>query len=146
MTATIIDTPAAMAKLLSSLAWLEDEPPSLYLDIEGTDLSRSGTIAIVQLYVAPLDAMYLIDIITLGDAAFSTRSADNISYTFKEILESTAFVKVFFDVRSDSDALFNLYGVRLARVHDLQLMELAVRRGSRAGLTGWQSALNMMAS
>ncbi len=33
----------------------------------------------------------------------------------------------FYDVRNDSDALYNLYGVNLNNVYDLQLLELANR-------------------
>jgi exonuclease 3'-5' domain-containing protein 1 len=36
-------------------------------------------------------------------------------------------LQYFFDVRSDSDALYNIYGVSLANVYDLQLLELAGR-------------------
>lgn len=39
---------------------------------------------------------------------------------------------MFFDVRNDSDALFSLYGISLAGVQDLQLMELATKRQGRS--------------
>ena len=40
----------------------------------------------------------------------------------------------FYDVRNDSDALYNLYGISLNNVYDLQLLELANRlsRGKNA--------------
>jgi exonuclease 3'-5' domain-containing protein 1 len=39
--------------------------------------------------------------------------------------------QVFYDVRNDADALYNLYGVNLKNVYDLQLLELAVRHSLR---------------
>lgn len=47
-------------------------------------------------------------------------------------------------MRNDSDALYNLYGVCLAGVYDLQLLELAVRlsRGARVRfLSGLKAAI-----
>lgn len=38
--------------------------------------------------------------------------------------------QLFFDVRSDADALWNLYGVTLANVYDLQLLEVAMKRST----------------
>lgn len=37
-------------------------------------------------------------------------------------------VQLFYDVRNDADALWNLYGVGVANSYDLQLLEVAVRR------------------
>jgi exonuclease 3'-5' domain-containing protein 1 len=34
-------------------------------------------------------------------------------------------------VRNDADALFHLYNIELANVHDLQVLEVAVRRSSK---------------
>ena len=45
--------------------------------------------------------------------------------SLKAILESPKTPKVFFDVRMDSDALYALFGVKLAGIIDLQLMEVA---------------------
>ena len=47
--------------------------------------------------------------------------------TFKSILESPTIIKVFFDVRNDSDALYSHYGIRLAGIEDVQLQEVASR-------------------
>lgn len=37
-------------------------------------------------------------------------------------------IQLFFDVRADADALWNLYGVKVANVYDLQLLEVAMKR------------------
>lgn len=67
--------------------------------------------------------MYLVDVTTLGRSVFDTAGSDK--RTLKHILESEDTIKVFFDIRNDSDALFSLCGVRIGGVEDTQLMELA---------------------
>ena len=37
-------------------------------------------------------------------------------------------IQLLFDVRNDADALFNIYGIELANVYDLQLVDVASRR------------------
>ena len=109
--------------------------PNLFVDLEGTNLGRKGTIALVTILVANRSRVYLVDVTTLGSAAFTTEGSDGS--TLKSILESREFIKVFFDVRNDSDALFGLFGVNVARVHDLQLMELPLHEpGYRGFLNG----------
>lgn len=124
----VVDNISGLKALLDELATINISPapldaPCLYFDIEGTNLGRNGTIAIISLFVLPKTSTYLIDINTLGSAAFTTKGSQE--YTLRGILESPNISKVFFDVRNDSDALFSLFGISLAGVQDLQLMELA---------------------
>lgn len=130
----MIDTPEAMASLLDSLVDLPNQPPSLYIDLEGITLSRHGSISILQLYVLPKLETHLIDIHKLGSAAFTTPSTNG--NTLKAILESPTITKVFFDVRNDSDALFSLFNIHLTGICDIQLMELATRNFSRRCVNG----------
>jgi exonuclease 3'-5' domain-containing protein 1 len=124
----LIDTATAMSALVDILDSQPTTPPSLYIDLEGVNLSRHGTISILQIYVLPRRQAYLVDIRILGDKAFSTPSSPGpTGRTFKEIPESETVPMVFFDVRNDSDALFSHFQIRLAGVQDLQLMELATR-------------------
>ncbi|KAK0664611.1 ribonuclease H-like domain-containing protein [Cercophora samala] len=124
---TIIDTPELLSELLGTLINLPVRPPSLYLDLEGQDLSRRGTISIIQIHVSPLRHTYLTDVHTLKEKVFSTTGkSDDENITLKTILEDATIPKVFFDVRNDSDALYHLYGVSLAGVHDIQLMKFAL--------------------
>ncbi|KAH8749593.1 ribonuclease H-like domain-containing protein, partial [Hyaloscypha finlandica] len=102
--------------------------------IGGVNLSRHGSISILQVHFSPNNRTYLIDIHILGDAAFSTAGASG--QTLKGILESDSIPKVFFDVRNDSDALFSHFGIKLASVHDIQLVELATRSFSRRCVNG----------
>ncbi|KAL2168304.1 hypothetical protein VTG60DRAFT_169 [Thermothelomyces hinnuleus] len=126
----LVDTAAAVSALVDVLYAQPTAPPSLYVDLEGINLSRYGSISILQIYVHPLDRAYLVDIHTLGRTAFCTpgaASAASAGRTLRDLLEDGAVPKVFFDVRNDSDALYSHFGVRLEGVVDLQLMELATR-------------------
>lgn len=96
--------------------------PRMYFDAEGNNLGRHGTLSILQVYVLPLDHVYLIDVTTLKGAAFDTPGKAGL--TLRMILEDPAVLKVFFDVRGDSDALHALHSIELRGIHDLQLMQL----------------------
>ncbi|KAK0612665.1 ribonuclease H-like domain-containing protein [Bombardia bombarda] len=130
----LIDTPAAVSTLVDALDGQPTTPPSLYMDLEGINLSRHGSISILQVFVLPSRQTYLVDIHTLGDKAFSTQGANG--RTLREILESDATPKVFFDIRNDSDALYSHFHIKLAGIQDLQLMELATRTFSRKFVNG----------
>ncbi|OAF60358.1 hypothetical protein VC83_03560 [Pseudogymnoascus destructans] len=130
----VVDSPNALLYFLDSAQNLPVKPPSLYLDLEGIRLSRHGSISIISLYVIPTAKIYLIDIYTLGGAAFSTTNSNSVS--LKTVLESPAIPKVIFDVRNDSDALFSHFQISVDGIKDLQLMELASRMGNRAYVAG----------
>jgi len=155
---TFVSTASDISALLSCITDLPTSSPSLHIDLEGAKLSRDGTISLLTLYVLPTDTVYLIDIVKLGAAAFSTptistpatspasvsetavgkqASPTSPALTLKSILESPTIPKVLFDVRNDSDALFAHFDIALECVDDLQLMELATRvRKSRQYLAG----------
>jgi len=121
----LVDTPVGIVTLVDTLIGLPTSPPSLYIDLEGINLSRHGSISILQIFVSPSSRTYLVDIHTLRNKAFSTCGQGGC--TLKEILESGVIPKVFFDVRNDSDALYSHFHINLAGIQDLQLMELATR-------------------
>lgn len=138
MAYTITSTLSQMTALLNSISTSASTTlsPSLYFDVEGVNLSRRGSISIIELHYQhpsyPESAhTYLIDIHTLGFLAFSTLTAEGVS--LKTVLESPTTAKVFFDVRTDSDALYAQFGIRLAGIIDLQLMEV----GSRSRYVVW---------
>ncbi|SPO04166.1 uncharacterized protein DNG_06849 [Cephalotrichum gorgonifer] len=130
----LVDTPEAVSALVDVLHGLPVRPPSLYIDIEGVNLSRQGTISILQVFVRPKSRTYLVDIHILGNKAFATPGANG--GTLKQILESETIPKVFFDVRNDSDALYSHFHIRLSGIQDLQLMELATRTFRRSHVNG----------
>ncbi|PWY96532.1 ribonuclease H-like protein [Aspergillus sclerotioniger CBS 115572] len=135
----IIATSYEVAELVDRLVNLPVSPPSLYIDLEGVNLSRHGSISILQIYVRYLNETYLIDIYTLQEVAFSQKGTNG--NTMRDILESSTIPKVFFDVRNDADALYHHFGVTLAGVQDLQLMELAAHDHRRPIVNGLKRCL-----
>lgn len=124
-TVVFVDSVPSLIALLNGLE--RSIRPGLYIDLEGIEFSRHGSINIFCLYLEAHDIVYLIDVHTLGKATFSTASSNGLS--LKIVLEFPLVAKVFFDVRNDSDALFAHYQISLDGVGDIQLMELATRRG-----------------
>jgi exonuclease 3'-5' domain-containing protein 1 len=134
MKSELIDTSSLLKAFLEGLTNIEGEPPSLYVDLEGNNLSRDGTLSLVTILVEPRDKVYLIDVTTLGRDAFDVTASNGSSV--RSILESDDIIKVFFDIRNDSDALYSLYGVRVRGIWDLQLMELASRDFAKKNVNG----------
>jgi len=142
----IIETPEAVTKLVDRLTLILgthletlETSPVLYIDLEGVNLCREGTISILTLLLHESgfsQQTYLVDVQTLGAQAFTTAGAEEL--TLGDILEDPDTPKVFFDVRNDSDALFAHYGIALQGVEDVQLMESATRKDaySRKHLSG----------
>ena len=139
----IVDTTEQIADLVDWLTFRHAPPvpysPTMYIDLEGVDLCREGSLSILTLLIdtgIPTRRVCLIDVHTLGAQAFNTAGAKRT--TLKDILQDEKIPKVFFDVRNDSDALFAHFGVALQRVEDVQLMESATRKttASRRFLSG----------
>lgn len=102
---------------------------TLYLDLEGFNLSRHRTISTITVLAHPSNKVRLIDVVTLGSRAFSTASKDG--RTLRSLLEDQSVPKYIWDVRNDADALWSHYGVGIAGVLDMQLLENASRPGDR---------------
>ncbi len=115
--------------LIQTIQNLPTDSPSIYIDLEGIRLSRQGSISLITIFAQSRNCAYLVDVHSLQSSAFSTEAPDGT--TLKSILESPAIIKVFFDLRNDSDALHHHYGVRLRGVEDVQLMENARRPAAR---------------
>ncbi|TDZ13982.1 hypothetical protein C8035_v002944 [Colletotrichum spinosum] len=130
----LVNTAAGVASMADGLLDLPISPPSIYVDLEGENLSRMGTVSILQIYASSKKHTYIVDVRLLGAQAFQTNGAKGVS--LRHILESPAIPKVFFDVRNDSDALYSHFRVDLDGVHDLQLMELATRSFNRRNVAG----------
>ena len=123
----MITTTSALTSFLDTLPQPNTSTqPTLFIDLEGTNLSRHGTLSLITILVEPRHKVHLVDVHTLGKTAFTTPNTNNTT-SLKQILESETTTKVFFDIRHDSDALFGLYGIRVSGIEDLQLMELASR-------------------
>ncbi|ESZ93891.1 hypothetical protein SBOR_5712 [Sclerotinia borealis F-4128] len=133
----IINTAKQIGDLVDCLVLCHASPkpyePIMYIDLEGVNLCREGSLSILTLLIdtgIPSISVYLIDVHLLGSQAFNTTGIKR--RTLKEILQDENISKVFFDVRNDSDALFAHFGVALQGVEDLQLMESAMRTTTRS--------------
>lgn len=73
---SFINSNSAVTDLTDLLVDIPTNPPSLYLDFEGIDLSRQGTISNLQVLVATHSRACLIDINTLGSEVFSSAGAN----------------------------------------------------------------------
>ena len=139
MATTVVNTAFLVRKMLDEISCLQSSlTPSLFLDADGRSLCRTGPLAILELHCdTPAQSRtYLIHVHFLEDRAFSTLSTNGL-YTLKAILEDPATPKAFFDVRMDADALYNQFGIALAGVIDVQLMELSARAKIDGGSDGW---------
>lgn len=125
----VVDSQTTHLALLNNLSSIPTNPPSLYLNIKGINLGRHSSMSILSLYLRTENITYLVDIHQLGGAAFTTANSRGTS--LKSVLESPTIPKVVFDIRNDSNALFSLYGISVKGIHDIQLMELATREGSK---------------
>lgn len=134
MEVTLVDSEPLVIDLIDDLDNLPTQPPSLYLDIEGVNLSRNGSISIIQIFVLPKSHIFLIDIFSLQEKAFCTSNRSGTD--LRSILESALVPKVFFDVRNDSDALFAHFQISLQGIQDVQLLEIATRSYSKGWVTG----------
>lgn len=127
MAPIIVDTVSKLRSLLIHIAErLRLERNQLFfVDLEGVNLGRHGSIAIMQLLMPPSPLVYLVDVHVLGDQAFQYATNDNLSLA--TVLASSTVFKVFFDIRRDSDALGALFGVKVAGIIDIQVLEYATR-------------------
>jgi exonuclease 3'-5' domain-containing protein 1 len=127
---TLIGNISELRKFLSVLS----KSSALYLDIEGWNLSRHGTVSIITILAHPSNQAQLIDISALGDLAFSTESQDG--KTLRSTLEDHSIFKYIWDVRNDANALWFHYGVSLGGTTDLQLLENASRSDDKTYVRG----------
>lgn len=77
-----------MAMFIGSLADLPADPPSLYIDLEGPNLFRKGSISKIGVLVFPTKHVYLLDVYSLKNMAFMICGKGG--KTLKNILESAA--------------------------------------------------------
>ena len=103
---TYIDTAAGLQSCLRSIlsarkvaiqTKINPHTPLLYVDIEGNDLCRYGTISLIQIYVPLVNTTFVLDVLVLGKEAFTTSVIEEEEMTLKSLLESPEIVKCFFD-------------------------------------------------
>ncbi|KAJ4353165.1 hypothetical protein N0V95_003594 [Ascochyta clinopodiicola] len=126
----LIENISELRKFLSVLS----KSSALYLDIEGWNLSRHGTVSIITILAYPANQTQLIDVSALGGLAFSTASEDG--KTLRSVLEDHSICKYIWDVRNDANALWFHYGVSLGGITDVQLLENASRSDDKTYVRG----------
>src|SRR5271168_985159 len=72
MAYSFVDSPASVSLFVDSLKDLPADPPSLYIDLEGENLCREGSISLLVVLVFPKNHVYLIDVHNLQASAFTT--------------------------------------------------------------------------
>lgn len=143
MEVEMTDKPATLSTFIENLP----KDSTLYVDLEGNNLSHHGTLSLITILVEPRPTVHLIDVTILGKEALSTPSGNGSGssiegqQTHQQILESSEIPKIFFNIRNDSDALFSLFGIRIAGIEDLQLMESGTRTGSKRLIKGLAKAI-----
>ena len=93
-------------------------------DCEGVKLSRTGKIMLLQIATSNPSKIYLLDLLTAGGDEIFNKGG------LKKIVESPEILKLVYDVRMDSDALFHQHDVLMQNVLDLQILDIAIRRAS----------------
>lgn len=94
---------------------------TLALDLEGVALSRHGEVSVLQAATGRHGDVYIFDITTLGPEGFEG------ALSLRTLLECPTITKLFWDLRSDLNALHFIYKVLPTNVLDLQVMECAHR-------------------
>lgn len=84
------------------------------MDIEGIDLCRDGEVCIIQIGTSA-GKVYLFDIVKLGQDAFNRGG-------LRTFLHSDRTMKVIYDGRSDSDALWHQFQTNIVQAYDLQVL------------------------
>jgi hypothetical protein len=102
--------------------------PSLSVDTE-------GEISLLQILVHAVNKVYIIDCTNLGALVFTTciSTEQGVETSLKTIFESPQIIKLMWDCRGDSSMFHTFHAVTLRCVLDVQLMDLATRRGHRGG-------------
>lgn len=122
----IVDTPEQLSELVDTLWLCGGLVPMVVMDCEGFNDYRLEC-DVIEIYHIPSDHLYLIDIFVLGTDILNLRSAVH-KYTLAAFLESDAHLKLIYDCRQDSNALFMSYNIQLDGVVDLSLMVTELRR------------------
>ncbi|CZR56150.1 uncharacterized protein PAC_06038 [Phialocephala subalpina] len=108
---------------------------SLAIDLEGYEFGRYGILSSIQFTFAHRPHIgYVVDVLQLKEKAFHIVGKNGLSVQI--VLEDADIWKSIFDGRQDSAILHGQWGVKPAGVIDLQLMELASRKGNKYYLSG----------
>lgn len=85
--------------------------PQVFVDCEGNNLGRSGTLSLLQIYLAPHDRTWIFDVTILGDKVFNTDLKGN---TIRSILQDKYIYKCFWDVRNDRYVMHLIFTIPIS--------------------------------
>ncbi|XP_052072720.1 piRNA biogenesis protein EXD1-like [Mytilus californianus] len=109
-----VDTKDKFIEVIKELQEKIKNKQMIAVDCEGVDLSRFGSVTMIN--IGTQDLVYLIDILKIGNSVFD----DGL----RSILEDSGLEKLMFDCREDADALLHLHKVKLDGVLDVQILEV----------------------
>ncbi|VDI46491.1 exonuclease 3'-5' domain-containing protein 1 [Mytilus galloprovincialis] len=112
-----VDTKDKFIEVIKELQEMIKIKQMIAVDCEGVDLSRFGSVTLIN--IGTRDLVYLIDILKIGNSVFD----DGL----RTILEDSGIEKLMFDCREDADALLHLHKVKLDGVLDVQILEVSNR-------------------
>lgn len=118
---SVVSTSEELKAFLSSIK----PGDTIYLDLGGKGPGRNRTITLATVLIHPQNLTHVIDVQTLGESAFGTKSEKGES--LKSMLENPGIAKCMWDVRNNADALWAHFRVALTCVTDIQLLENASR-------------------
>jgi len=116
-----IDTASDSKEFKEFVESLREQKVIAY-DCEGVKLSRTGKITLLQIAIP--GKIYLIDLMKLGGEEVFVKGE------LRDILQSDQILKLAYDVRMDSDALFHQHNVLIKNVLDLQILDIGIRRAA----------------
>jgi len=122
----VVDTAAKAGCLVDELMALPIPYRKMYMDFEGINLSRNGSVCIGQLSTPGTACVHLLDFVMLPNVLEIKGSADR---SLRNLMEDEAWVKFIFDPRNDVDCLYHTCGgVFPKNVICLQLCDVAKDR------------------
>ena len=132
---SLVDTVEAEDMAIAKILECVPNGP-LAVDCEGIDLGRSGELCILQVGCVTKSSavvFFLFDVCVLGRAMFDRG--------LRQVLENADILKLVYDARSDSDALFAQFDVRLRGLIDLQVAFMKTKQPDARYLFGMKKAL-----
>lgn len=136
----MVDTAAQVRNMIATIlddvdaSHAEQQEQPLFVDFEGVNLWRDGELCLGQIYYQGSEVIYLVDFVSLRRPFDVFIQHRGMSWSLKDIFESTYIPKVFFDPRNDADAIYHQHGVHMRCVVCLQLADVA--RSRAAGSSG----------
>ncbi|CAG8981233.1 hypothetical protein HYALB_00003831 [Hymenoscyphus albidus] len=142
---TWVESEEDYKKFLTYLHEIKRNVIELALDcVASRGLSRRGNVTHLTISVQSLDHTWVLCHTKLPLNFFDIAD-ESSGKILRSILEDPEIQQLWFDVRSDSDALFGIYEIRLGHVIDVQLMEVAARYGlerMRSGLASLKECVS----